>query len=120
MIGAATEGVLESREIVYVHRDHAVGAHGLEYLRHVARRDRIARLGLRVFPGISQVRDYGRYARGRSVFECADEKQQADQLVVYALFGGRIERLDDENILMADISERAGFVFAVFEIPFLA
>ena len=83
----AAKRVLKSGDIVDVEGDHRIGPAGLEHLRHVFRRDRVARLRAPILPGIAKIGDNGGDALGTSILQRADEEQQSGEFVVGALIG---------------------------------
>src|SRR3546814_6517209 len=64
-------------------------------------RDRRARPGLPVLPGIAEIGNDRRDAAGRSAAQRVDRNQQLHQVVVRRIAG----RLDDEDVLAAHVLE---------------
>jgi hypothetical protein len=115
-IGRGTaKRVLESSKVVDVEGDHPVHSARLEEPRHVLCRDRITRLRAPVLARIAKVGHHGGDALGTGVLQSPDEKQQAAELIIWALLGVPVERVDDKDIPPAHLGERAYFVLAVFE-----
>ena len=113
------EGVFEGGRIVHIESDDGVGAHGFKQACDVTCCHRIAGLGAPIFARIAQIgREYGD-ARGATVLERGDEKQQLAQLVVCALLGFAVKALQHEHVRAAHSFERAYFMLAILEFPLL-
>ena len=83
---------------VEVDTEHAVGAGAHDHVRDELRTDRDARLILTVLAGIAVVREHAGDARGRRAARGVDQQQQLQHVL-----GGRVGRLDDEDIGAAHI-----------------
>src|SRR6516225_1372050 len=115
-IGRRTaKGVLEGGHVVDVKGHHHVRSAGLEEPRNVFGRDRVTRLRPPVLAGVAKVRDDSRYPLGAGVFQRPDEEQQTAELVVWALFGIPIQRVNHEHVLPAHLDERTDLMLAVLE-----
>ena len=87
--------------LVEVHRQHAVGAGDGDHVGDEPRRDRHARLVLLVRPAVRVERDDRRDPAGRRPLEGVDHDQQLHDRLV-----DRVRRrLDEEDVLLADVVE---------------
>ena len=96
---------------VQVDGQDAVGAGRGDQIGNQLGRDRRAPVGLPVLPGIAEIGDHGRDAPGRGALQRIHHDQQLHQIVI-----GRVRgRLDDEDVLAADILIDADEDFLVCE-----
>ena len=84
---------------VEIHRQHPVGAGDGDEVGDQLGRDRRARAGLPVLPGIAEIGDDRGDPLGRGALQRVDADQQLHQIVV----GREAGRLDHEHVLAADI-----------------
>ena len=98
---------------VEVERHHPVGAGAGDQVRHQLGRDRRARAGFAVLPGIAEIRDDGGDAPPRRAAQRIDDDEQLHQVVV----GRKRRRLDDENVAAADVFLDLDEDFHVGEAP---
>ncbi len=84
---------------VEIDRQHAVGTGLGDQVRHQLGRDRCPRPGLPVLPGIAEIGDDRRDPLGRGAPQRVDADQQLHQIVVRRRTG----RLDNEDVLAADV-----------------
>ena len=96
--------------LVKVDPQHAVRARGHDHVRHQLRADRDAWLVLPVLPRVAVVRHHARDARRRRAPRRIDQEQQ-----LHDVFGRRIGRLDDEDVVAADVLVDADEDLAVGE-----
>ena len=82
-----------------IHRQHAVGAGGGDEVGDQLGRDRRARPGFAVLPGIAEIGDDRGDPLGRRAPQRIDADQQFHEIVV----GREAGRLDHEHVLAADI-----------------
>ena len=82
-----------------IEREHAVGAGMGDEIGDELGRDRRARAGFAVLPGIAEIGDYRRDAPRRGAPQRVDDDQQFHQMVV----GRERRRLDDENVGAAHV-----------------
>ena len=87
--------------LVEVHRQHPVGAGDGDHVGDEAGRDRDARLVLLVRPAVGVVRDDRRDPPGAGPLEGVDHDQQLHDRLVDRVAG----RLDEEDVLLADVVE---------------
>ena len=89
---------------VEVHREHAVGAGGLDHAGHQARGDRLARRRLLVLAAVAEPRRDGDDAVRARPHRRVDHEQQLHERVVgaQAALGVGAGRLDDEDVRAAD------------------
>ena len=84
---------------VQIHRQHPVSARLGDEVRHQLGRNRRARAGFAVLPGIAEIGHHCGDPLGRSAAQRVDADQQFHQIVV----GRKAGRLDDEHILAAHV-----------------
>lgn len=107
MYRPASKSILEGRKVVHIERYHQIGAHGLEELCQIARRHRIARLGLPALARIGQIENDGNYLR-RSVFPArGNEEEQLAKLVIGRPLPITVQRMDDEDVLATHVDKGA-------------
>src|SRR5688572_23921934 len=99
MVGANPPGVLVSSQVMDIQGDHMIGPDGLEQSGNITRCNRVARFALSVLAGVTEVRDNGGNTFGRRIAQSAQEKEQAAELVVHALLGIAMQRLNDKSVL---------------------
>jgi hypothetical protein len=119
VVCANPKGVLERGEVMRVKSHYTINAHRLEKAGDVARRDRVSRFAFLVLARVAKVRDDSRDAFGGSVAQRAEEEQEPAELIVHALPVVAIQRLDNEDILAANIYQRSYLMLAVFELSLL-
>jgi hypothetical protein len=95
-----------------------IGPDGLEQSGNITRCDRVARFAFSVFAGVTEVRDDGGNTFGRRIAQSAQEKEQAAELVVHALLGIAMQRLNDKSVLPSYAHQRPSLMLTVFEFPF--
>ena len=100
---------------VQVHAEDAVRAGGRDEVGDELRRDRRARTHLPVLPGVAVVGNHGRDAASGRALERVRHHQQLHQVVV----GGSGSRLQDEDVLPADVLEELDAGLTVAEGPYL-
>ena len=84
---------------VQVERHHAVGAGAGDQVGDELGRDRRARPGFAVLPGVAEIGDHRRDAPRRGAAQRVDDDQQLHQMVV----GRERRRLQHENVGAADV-----------------
>ena len=100
---------------VEIERQHAVDARMGDEIGHQFGRDRRARGGFPILPGIAEIGDHRGDAAGRGAAQGVADDQQFHQVIV----GRKRGRLDDEHILAAHIFLDLDEDFHVGEAPHL-
>jgi hypothetical protein len=100
-------------------RHNRLGTDGFEQLRDVSRGHWIMRFGAAIFAGVTQIGRHNGHARGASIPERTDEKQEPAQLVIGAFARSSVQALQNIDVSVADDIKRPDLVLAVLEIPLL-
>jgi len=119
VVHRAAERALERGQVVGVEADQVVGTDGLEQLRHVAQRDRVALLGATILARIGEVRHAGGDAGGAGVLQAGHQEQQPTQAVVGAGRGVAGQRMQQIDTPAAHRYQRASLVFTALVVPLL-
>ena len=117
--GWTAERVLEGGKVVDVDGHHRVSPTTLKKARHVFGGHRVARLRPPILAGIAEIWNHRGYPLRTGILQRADEKKEPAELVVRALLGITVERVDDKRILAAHLDERPDLVLAILETAFL-
>src|SRR3989338_5149790 len=96
--------------VVQIHREKMSGAGGLKGRREHARRNWLARFRFAVLARVAEIRHYGRHLVGRCASRRVYRQKQAHPILC-----GRIRRLNDVDILAAEIFEELYLLFTVAE-----
>jgi hypothetical protein len=119
-IGRRTaESVFEGGKIVDVEGHHRLRAAGLKEPCNIFARDRVAQLRAAVLASIAQVRNDRRHPLGSGVLQSPGKEEQTAELVIRALLGVAIERMDREDVLPAHLDERADLVLTILKRTYL-
>src|SRR3989338_2481925 len=108
--GAAEESA--DRVVVQIHGEEARGAQIFERHRNNARGDRLARFGLFVLARIAEKRHDDIHLLGGGAVRRVQGEHEADEI-----FGRRIGRLDEKDVLAAKVFEELDMLFPAAKRP---